>query len=221
MDWAAMELGAEMVLDSTAAQGSGLEAEMLLDTAAPIPVPGAQPCVLGTKDFAMELDMPGSSGTFGTNSCGCSVGSSGIFDNAWVQHGHVLDHCLSSLVSLATVEAKLGGALVRRVRSIVHTVYTSIRERRHMEQILATALLVQPLTFSVEVVFLKLLYAAHIIRELAPAGRLLQFIEFVAGEAGVTQHLHNLGCTVYGFDLRIDPGHDINNGPGFRLHLLA
>ena len=142
-------------------------------------------------------------------------------DNAWMQFANVIDDCMSPVVSLAIVEAKLGGQLVQRTYSIVQSVFSSGTAKRNAEDILAVALEVQLFQYSVEVLFLRLLYAAHTIRERAPTRSLLQFIEFFAGAAGITQQLSMLGCVVCAFDLCIDSRHDITQGPGFKLYLLA
>ena len=106
---------------------------------------------------------------------GCAMGQ----DQTWMQYAEVVDHCMSPAIQCSSIEAQLGDHLVRRARNTICMVYTSRTERSKVEAVRVAALQLQPSRYTLEDVILRLLVAALIIRERAPAGTLLQVIEFL------------------------------------------
>jgi len=220
-----MELDEASVLDSILVDKMELEpnvaeftwgsAARRLDTAASSKG-SMEPCLPVDGALAMELDMP-----VCVKNLGSDLDAKFAKDGVWLQYAGVVKHCLSQSVSFCVVEAKLGTPLLRRTRNMLELVYASRHEEWEAEQILINALQSNGFQYSVYDVFCRLLYAAQVIRETAPAGNLLQFIEFFAGRAGHARYLSRMGCATQAFDLRIDPCHDINSDSGFNLYLVA
>ena len=74
---------------------------------------------------------------------------------------------------------------------------------------------------SLELIFMKLVYAAHLLREAFSAKTLLQFVELFAGEAGIGSRVKSQGFLAAALDICISSQHDILTPQGFKLHVMV